>query len=67
MKIYKVNATILGHNDMPENSSERIFAVGWEEALGVLSGICRDTGCVITDLKIVETDEVPFARKSQTQ
>jgi hypothetical protein len=60
MKIYKVEAVILGNNDKPEARVERIIAGGWQEAHELMARICRDTGCVITEMHIIETDEGPF-------
>jgi hypothetical protein len=60
MKIYKVEAVIRGNNDKPETRVERLIAGGWQEVHDLMAGICRDTGCVIQEMHIIETDEGPF-------
>jgi hypothetical protein len=60
MRIYKVEATTLGINDKPEIHCERIIADGWQEVHELMARISRDTGCVIVEIKINETNEAPL-------
>jgi len=64
MRIYKVEAVILGNNDKPEIHEERIIADSWQEVHELMARIARDTGCVITEIKIVETRDRPFDYKT---
>ena len=60
MKIYRVEAVISGTNDKPETRTERIIAGGWQEVHEIMARICRDTGCVIHEMRITETVVEPF-------
>ena len=60
MRIYKVEVVISGTSDRPETRVERLIADGWQEVHELMARICRDTGCVIREMKITETNETPF-------
>ena len=60
MRIYKIEAVISGNNDKPETRVERLIAGGWQEVHELMARICRDTGCVILEMHITETNEAPF-------
>ncbi len=64
MRIYKVEAVILGTNDKTEIHEERIIADSWQEVHELMARIARDTGCVFTEIKIVETRDRPFDYKT---
>ena len=60
MRIYKVEATTLGNNEKPEIHCERIIADSWQEVHELMARISRDTGYVIVEIKIRETNEAPL-------
>lgn len=64
MRIFKVEVTILGTNDNPETRVERIIANTWEEVMELMARIARDTGFIMTEVKILETRERPFDYKT---
>jgi hypothetical protein len=64
MRIYQVLATISGTNDKPEVHQERIIADNWQETMEMLARICRDTGCVIREMRITETNDQPLDYKT---
>lgn len=64
MRIYNVEAVVLGINDKPEIHQERIIAGGWQEVCELMARVMRDTGCIITDLSIKETRDQPLDYKT---
>lgn len=60
MKVYKVEVTISGMNGTPEPRVERIISGCWAEVHELMARICRDTGCVILETHITQTDGEPL-------
>ena len=64
MRVYRVQIIISDNNDKPEKREERIIASGWQSVCEIMAAICRDTGCVIKDMTILETNNRPFDYRS---
>lgn len=65
MKVYDVQAFISGINQRRDDHRERIVASGLQQVCELLAAVCRDTGSVILELHIVETDDQPFSHRTR--
>jgi len=64
IRIYKVEASISGNNEQPEVHEQQIIADGWQEVHELMARICRDTGSIIREIRIIETNDQPFSYKT---
>ena len=62
MRVYNVELTVSGMNDVPEVAKERIVCRNWQDLCELMAGVCRDTGLVIREMRISQTQSEPFER-----
>lgn len=65
MKIFEIEIVSIGDDDKLEICVERIIAGTWQEVHEMLARICRDTGRVISSMKIIQTGDAPFDNKTR--